>query len=412
MSDVAVGPPSSRPCSWTAPLLAGGLALTGGIAFMAWQGWQGKLQDLRQWGWNSLALSPGLGLLALSCANSSPRVNPDELAPRAEPEPWTLALTRVSERDYHKESIWNVFGTEYSNYQTFQLNCNGGEIAFNATLGHYVGPTISLYNNELNAFGSRLANIQLTEEMARRLPSLPKEVASLPIAFGGIAIFGDSPEPIPGGEWAPPVHLQFGLQSMLTEKLPEARHRMGIKGLAPEEQRKVVGTPAFNLAHTNDGFNLPVRTGFFVAGSPKDAGLEVLQDDPHLDDIPEQRATMPINRLADRYYDIHDPTVTGDDGAASEVAVSTMGTFALDDRPLHAFTSVVIRKDGCAVLTYNIIARRGELTKTVGEALDRANNLHEFVTVLGEVTKSSSDQTFKGALSREVGVLKRIFNIA
>jgi len=243
-------------------------------------------------------------------------------------------------------------------YTTFQLNCNGGDIAFHEGFQHFKTPVINRYDTQGNRNGCLLARIQLTPEMSARLPNLPGNLKDKAIQEGYITIWTELPEPpefakANKGPDAIQYHLQYQPHSLLLEE---------------------------------DGSEEDVQLGFFT--DAQSGMIEV----PHVND-----SGVSLNKFCQRTFDCH-----------NNFRTSYMGSFErVEGKPFNAFTAVALRNQlghmGEVAASYNLmISQNG---KKAADAITHSKNLKELIANLEKFPelKTQVDALKTCLLGQELG---------
>lgn len=260
-----------------------------------------------------------------------------------------LSVPKSLRQDHDFESLFPDTQPMDGNFNLFQLNCNDGETKFHEGFQCYEGPVIARYDTNGNHYAALLARVQLTAEMAQKVPYLPHDISAKPITEAFLTIWGNVPKAdVRYG--AGSEHLMFQPQTLIVGKIPNSRETLE-EGLFP------VNIGIFSEPEKNGGI-LPVdRTkeeAKYETGIPINEGLKRCQ------------------------YDSHD-----------EYHTSVMGTFDLDKSGVHAFTTVLTLdpkeeqyKDfegvNKTMVFYQLILS-DELTEKIAPHIHQAANLGELL---------------------------------
>jgi hypothetical protein len=202
-------------------------------------------------------------------------------------------------------------GKVLEDFQHFQINCNGDTIAYNERFQCFEGPQITRYNPAGTQNAALLSQIQLTPDMAQKLPNLPEEFRERPIGNAFITIWGNLPNLQPeigGGQ-----HLMFRPETLVGQ-VPNSYGRLG-KGL------------------------YPLNIGIFT---DPDGGIVSVDRNEEAADLATGLALN--DKLKQCRYDCHGendvPHADPEQSVEDDVYLtSVMGTFDLDETSVHVLTS-------------------------------------------------------------------------
>lgn len=238
-------------------------------------------------------------------------------------------------------------------FQHFQVNCNGKEISFHEGFGCYQGPLIARYDNRGNHFGALLSRIQLTPEMAKKLPHLPQEVNGRSITDAFVNIWGNMPKAENCGPHG--RQLMFQIQTLLVGQIPNS-------GGSLEEG------------------HFPLNIGLFTDPQLPNGGGIIPVD--RSAEFPGNETGLSVNDGLNRcQYDSHSGYFT-----------SIMGTFELDQEPVHAFTVVATLdpneeqyqgfKGINKTMAFYQIVLSDELTTYIAPIIHQSQNLRQLMSNL------------------------------